>query len=908
MALAAGTRLGAFEIEARLGAGGMGEVYRARDTRLDRLVAIKILLPEVADDPERRERLRREARAISTLNHPHICTLYDVGEQENLHFLVMEHLIGDTLDGRLARLPAPANGVPLDEALRTLIEIAEALDAAHRQGIVHRDLKPSNVMLTKAGVKLLDFGLAKVTARDHLLGLNSLATATAGLTEAGSIMGTLFYMSPEQLEGRPVDGRTDIFAFGVLAYELLTSQRAFGGSGTTSIIASILRHEPPPVSTLRTEVSPVLDRVIAKCLAKDPDARWQTARDLADELRWIVTTSANAVGVRTEQATTSRSSVVWATLMLLVGIALGAAIWSVTRHDAATPPASSLAILLQPNDAFSANAPQFALSPDGTTVAYLGSRDGQANQLFLRRLDEFTATALPDTVGAQYPFFSPDGRWLAFFANSQLKKMAVIGGAPTKICDVGPGEADWGPANSIVFSQDTPSGVALFRVSADGGTPSLIAAPDPATKENAYLGPQFLPDGRTLLYTVAFQMPDGIHGKLVTRSLDSGDQRLLLDDAAAGRYLQSGVLVYVRKRSIFATRMALAGRAVTGQHVLLADDALALSRFSRRPWAYAAGTFVYQPGGPALRTLAWVDRTGRAEPLAARPQLYTYPRLSPTDEGRIAVTVSDSGLNNIWVYERHRDVVTQVTVDGASRVPVWMRDGKSLAFTSWSRSSVDEGFRVRSDGSDRPERLISGEQGDLGATPMAWSADGGQLFFHKQSADLTAKTDIWVLTLKDRKTAPVVVGPGQQWVSGLSPDSRWIAFVSDEFEPGHFEVYVTSTQPGGTRTKISDGGATEAMWTRSGREILYWHGDQMMSVEVSASDTFVPQRPRVVFTNGTFVRSTSGGAGARQYDVSADGQHFVMMMQQRSSVPDHLNVTRGWDALVQARLAGGPPK
>src|SRR5215471_5413048 len=312
MALAAGTRLGAFEIEARLGAGGMGEVYRARDTRLDRLVAIKILLPEVADDPERRERLRREARAISKLNHPHICTLHDVGEQENLHFLVMEHLSGDTLDGRLARLPGPANGVPLDEALRTLIEIAEALDAAHRQGIVHRDLKPSNVMLTKAGVKLLDFGLAKVTARDHLPGLTSLATATAGLTEAGSIMGTLLYMSPEQLEGRPVDGRTDIFALGVLAYELITSQRAFGGNTTASIIGSILRHEPPPASTLRTEVSPALDRVIAKCLAKDPDARWQTARDLADELRWIVTTSAKSVGVRTEQATTSRSGAVWA--------------------------------------------------------------------------------------------------------------------------------------------------------------------------------------------------------------------------------------------------------------------------------------------------------------------------------------------------------------------------------------------------------------------------------------------------------------------------------------------------------------------------------------------------------------------------------------------------------------------
>ena len=549
MPLAPGTTLGPYEIQAPLGAGGLGEVYQARDTRLDRTVAIKVLPEHVAADPDLKQRFEREVRTVAALNHPHICTLFDIGREGETDFLVMEYLEGETLAQRLRQ-----GALPLDQALTIAIEIADALDKAHRQGIVHRDLKPGNIMLTQAGATLLDFGLAKLKFTSDSGGLSGLATQTAGLTGEGSILGTLQYMAPEQLEGQEADARTDVLAFGTLVYEMVTGERTFTEKSQASLIGAILEREPAPISGLQPMSPPALERVVKKCLVKDPEGRWQSARDLHDELAWIAQGDAQA-GVATPAAPTPagwRHALSAVAAGVIASAIVGFAVWSLTRPAPDTP--LRFALTLPASDTLTSfpNANNQALSPDGQTVAYAATRDG-TRQLYRRPLGQLEAVPIPGTEGARYPFFSPDGVWLGFELNGALKKLTLAGGPPVTVYE-GPApasDAHWGSNDMIAFGLAN-NGNPIMRVPAAGGVAEAVTSL--AAGEGDQRQPQWLPGGTALLFSVATSG----NSRVVVKSLETGERRDLLVGSSP-RYVSTGQIVFAREGAMWAAPLMSTG-------------------------------------------------------------------------------------------------------------------------------------------------------------------------------------------------------------------------------------------------------------------------------------------------------------------------------------------------------------
>ena len=517
MPLQPGTTLGPYEILSPIGAGGMGEVYKARDTRLDRTVAIKVLPEHVAADPDLKQRFEREAKTISSLNHPHICTLYDIGSQDGIDFLVMEYLEGDTLAQRLEK-----GALPLDQALTVAIEIADALDKAHRQGITHRDLKPGNIMLTTAGAKLLDFGLAKLKPVEAAGGLTAMPTQSAGLTGEGAILGTLQYMAPEQLEGKEADARTDIFAFGTTLYEMVTGRRAFEGQSQASLISAIMSGDPQPMSSLQVMSPPALDQIVKTCLVKDPEGRWQTAGDIGRQVQWV-TESGSQPSITLPVATAAPQRARWRRLIPLVvaglvgGIIIGIAVWSLTRPAPPAPQPLAQFVITTPADGplrMSFGSPDVAISPDGTRIVYLSAATGVnvGRQLYLRRLDELTPTPLRGSEAGSVPFFSPDGQQVGFrdTRDDTLKKVSVLGGPPVTICDLGnPRGMSWGPDDMIVFATATSKG--LMRVLAVGGEPEVLTTVDPEQGETDHYWPEVLPNGRGVLFTAWSGSAEGLN-------------------------------------------------------------------------------------------------------------------------------------------------------------------------------------------------------------------------------------------------------------------------------------------------------------------------------------------------------------------------------------------------------------
>jgi Tol biopolymer transport system component len=868
MALSAGTRLGPYEILAPLGAGGMGEVYRARDTRLDRDVALKVLPAHLSASPELQRRLEREAKAVSQLSHPHICTLYDVGREGETDFLVMEYLEGETLAHRLEQGP-----LPLDQALRTAGEIADALDKAHRQGVVHRDLKPGNIMLTKSGAKLLDFGLAKLREASSGEGAgieSALPTQARPLTEEGKIVGTYPYMAPEQLEGKAADARTDIFAFGAVLYEMVTGKRAFEGKSRASLIAAIMSSEPRPITELQPMTPPLLDRVVRRCLAKDPDERWQSAGDLAAELGWI----AEGLAQREEPAPSRAAPwklvhAVWAgaTVALLAGL-----VWSLSRAPepgsiprspvrAVLPMAAGEEIAVARHLPFSVGRPSVALSPDGSKMALVVA-DDDSTRLHLRVLAEAESTPVAGTEGGFDPFFSPDGEWLGFFTEDRVKKVSLRGGEAVTLSEApNPMGGVWSEDDTVVFS--AWQGERLARVSAFGGEPEPLELP--AGYFSVYW-PAALPGGEAVLLT-AFEPSVSANSdfwSLLAYFPDTGHAKVLLHGGAFARYVPTGHLLYARGGALHAAPFDVQRIEVTGASTPVLDGVRVELNGAAQVSCSRDGTLVYVPGGAmSVAEFTWVGRDGAAKPLGIPPRAFGTFQLSP--EGRRLAVVVNDRRQEIWTYDLERGTRNTLAAEGTNESPIWAPDGARVAFLS-VRDGRGVVFSMAPDGGDAPDELTEAQERLL--YPSSWTPDGKALVLDSWSAG--AGTALWILPWQDeREVRPFLDTPASEWGSDLSPNGRWIAYTSDV--AGRFEVYVQPFPEGGRTWTISTSGGEEPIWSPKGDELFYRDGDRLLAVPVSIEPKVAAGKPQEAF-RGSFLN-----VWGRSYDVGPDARRFLLL-------------------------------
>jgi eukaryotic-like serine/threonine-protein kinase len=893
-----GAQIGSYQVLSLLGAGGMGEVYKARDIRLDRIVAIKVLPAHLADRADLRERFEREAKTIGSQNHPHICTLYDIGHEGEIDFLVMEYLEGETLAQRLLK-----GSLPLEQVLQYAIEMADALDKAHRKGITHRDLKPANIMLTKTGTKLLDFGLAKLRQEaSPAAPVSGLPTERDPLTAEGAIVGTLQYMAPEQLEGKEVDARTDIFAFGAVVYEMATGKGAFEGKTQASVIGAIMSIDPPLMSSLQPMTPPALDRVVKKCLAKEPDDRWHAAKDLCDELKWIAESGSQAGAVTAPAAPAWkdwRKTLVWAAASLLACAIIGITVWilkpvpprPVTRFTLSLPPDQQLAGL---------DALAIALSPDGTRLAYVATQNG-AQQIYLRAMDSSEIRLIPGTEGARAPFFSPDGQWVGFFADNKLRKVSLSGGVPVTLCDA-PGNslsvsASWGVDDNIVFHSGTTTG--LQQVSATGGTPKLLTAPDSKKGETAHRFPEFLPGGKTVLFAAGQSAAANFNNaRVVVRSQQTGETRDLIGGTYA-RYAPTGHLVYAQAGTLMAMPFDPQRLAVTGTSVPVLESVLQSPGSGVAQYSFSnTGSVAYVPGGlqGVQRKLVWVDRKGTEQPLPAPSHPYRTPRLSP-DGRRVVVAISDQLGANLWLYDLTRDTLTRLTFGRtANATPIWTPDGKRITFGSTrAGSSASNAFWQPADGSGSAEALTT--FGENGHNMGSWSPDGQVLSF--EEINPVTRRDVWVYTLSDRKAHPFLNTQFNETAPEFSPDGRWLAYASDE--SGRYEIYVQPYPGPGGKWQISTEGGTEPRWIRNG-EIFYRSGTKMMAVDTKLKPTFSADKPKMLF-EGQYVPSL---ATMHNYDVSPDGQRFLMVKDsEQATLSTQINVVLNWFEELKQKVPNG---
>ena len=889
MSLASGTRLGPYEVLTPLGAGGMGEVYRARDTRLDRIVAIKILPSHLSDNVTLRQRFEQEAKAISRLNHPHICILHDVGHQDGTDFLVMEYLEGETLAKLVERAP-----LPLAQVLKYGVEIADALDKAHRQGIVHRDLKPGNIMLTKSGAKLLDFGLAKTTVPLTTgATLTAAATRTTPVTRQGTIVGTFQYMSPEQIEGKELDTRSDIFSLGAVLYEMVTGQRAFQGKSQLSVASAILEKEPVPISTIQPLTPPALDHAIRRCLAKDPEDRWQTVRDLLLELKWISESGSQAAmtltGTTKGIGTRWQRTLLWGFVSLLVAAITGFAIWNLKPSP--PQPVSRTVITLPPGQKLAGlDQPAVALSPDGTQLAYVATQGG-TQQLYVRAMDSLDATPIPGTEGAVNPFFSPDGQWLGFFAGKKLKKVSVSGGVALTLGDAsGPRGASWNSQGMIAFA---PTGLSLLQKVPDaGGTPQPLSRFEKG--EASHRWPEFLPDGKALLFDAMTSTFNWTKAQLVVESVGTGERQNLIQGGWQPRYASSGHLIYAQRGSLLAAPFDLQRLALTGTAVPVVEGVRQSTTTGAVQYSFSAtGSLAYVPGAvqSAQLKLVWVTRNGAEQPVAGPARGYIFPRLSP-DGRRIAVGIIDQETQ-VWLYDLSRETLTRFTFEGNVNLSaLWTPDGRRITYQS-DKEGPPNVYWQRADGSGGLERLTTS---DYTSVPSSCSPDGQLLAFVQ--IDPATGFDIWVLRLTDRKAQPFLRTPYNETSPRFSPDGRWLAYVSNE--SGRYEVYVQPYPGPGGKWQISTEGGMEPAWNPNGRELFYRSGDKMMAVDITTQPGFTVGKPRALFAG--WYEATP--ATFSNYDVTPDGQRFLMLKrsEQEASAPTQINVVLNWFEELKRRV------
>jgi Tol biopolymer transport system component len=862
MALSAGDKLGPYEILSPIGAGGMGEVYKARDSRLDRLVAIKVLPEHIARREDLCARFEREAHTVASLNHPHVCALYDIGNQDGTRYMVLELLEGETLAARIEK-----GALPLKQALALAAQIADALDRAHRAGVTHRDVKPQNIVLTRDGVKVLDFGLAKST---HKPGPTE-STLTAALTTEGTVMGTPQYMAPEQFEGREADARSDIWAFGAVLYEMVTGQRAFQGKSYSSLVGAILSADPPPMP-VKPFTPAWLERLVGRCLAKDPEDRWQSMRDVVLELRSPVVESA-AAGKPNR----------WRWAAAVLGLALVAVAAIQFRRTPPEQPVLTTSILPPEGASFD----ETAISPDGKLLAFTATSE-RKRQLWVRPLRASAAQPLAGTEGAEQPFWSPDSRRIGFFVQGKLKKIEAAGGPGQTLCDVpNPRGGTWSSEGVIVYA--VLSG-GLWSVAAQGGAPMRITTID-ETAGVRHRWPVFLIGGHHYLYLI----PRGNTSGIYLGSLGSKQRTRLVGDASAPGYAEGpekeGYLLFVREGTLMAQRLDAAKAALSGEAFPVAervgfDPVSGGGAFS----VSGNGMLVYESDSRGLTQMTWMERGGkRLETIGEARRGYFFPSLSP-DERVLAFTFlgGPGQMADIWLRDLERGISTRFTfhpqLDMGS---IWSPDGSRIAFAS-SRAGPSDLYVKSASGAGQEELLLkSGNQ----KYASDWSPDGRLLLYYED--DPQTRYDLWVLPMDgERKPTVFLRTEFSERAGKFSPDGKWLAYTSDE--SGQYGIYVQPYPPTGAKWQLSRAGGRWPKWRRDGKE-LYWRQDdgKMMVAEVEARTAFRPGIPQALFETG--IRDST-----ESYAVSGDGRRFLVPLPVVKEAGDRpVTVVQNWLAAAK---------
>lgn len=874
MALPQGARLGHFEIVSLLGVGGMGEVYRARDTRLDRSVALKVLSTRISANPSMKQRFDREARSISRLSHPNICALYDVGHQEETDFLVMEYLEGETLASRLAKGP-----LPIKDVLRYSLEIAEALDTAHRQNIVHRDLKPSNIMLMKTGAKLLDFGLAKLQEQDSEGSIEWLsATKSRELTAEGTIIGTVQYMSPEQLEGNAIDARTDIFSLGTVIYEMATGRKAFTGKTVPSLITAILKSEPDPMSAVQPLSPESLDRVVQVCLEKNPADRWQTAHDLAVQLRWITEGTTSSAAARKMKRTKRRALVPWMLTALLFLFVLILAIGNyrlIQKPPQQKEEVKKLSVLVPENTTIE----WLAVSPDGRQIAFVVSGPERGSSLWLRSLDSLQSTQMPDTDDASCPFWSPDSKFIAFFAEDKLKKIAVAGGSPTTLCDAAKGHGgSWNQSGVILFSAG-----AIYRVNSGGGERLPVTILDGDNLEDAHRWPCFLPDGRHFIYYIR-----GEKSGTYLSSLDSKQKERILSILSRAEYAASGYLLYIQPTgtndgNLMAVKFDTDHFKVTGEPVTLAEKVAQRNEVGPGGASFSVSTsdaLIYATPPPFYGQWLWFDRKGKPLSLKGLPDGFGLPVFSP-DGKKLAIT---NGA--VYIQDLITGASSRFSFEQYAEYPFgWSPDGQTFGYIADAKSGTTICIK-RSDGAGKPEVLFFKPYPGL-IFLGNWSADGRYISFTYR--DPKTNLNVWVLPLfGDRK--PIQVTKDGGFDGQFSPDGKYIAYESGD-------IYVRAFPPeAGGIWQITNDGGDYPMWRSDGKELFFETGNKIMEVPVETEPTFHAGTPAILFErhppSGTLWNAD------HPYAVTPDGQRFLVNTAKEQMPQSSISVILNWQSLL----------
>ncbi len=884
MALPVGTKLGRYEIQSPLGAGGMGEVYRARDLRLGRDVAVKILRVHLSSDPDAIRRFEQEARAISALNDANICTLYDVGHQDGVDFIVMEYLEGETLQDRLRKGP-----LSLDEVFNYGPQIAYGLDTAHRKGILHRDLKPGNIMLTKSGAKLLDFGLAAASVPPATETMVTDSLLPPSVTGQRKVAGTFPYMSPEQVRGLPLDPRSDIFSLGAVLYEMVTGERAFTGESELSIASAVLEKEPAPIAAAAPRTPTALDHLISRCLAKNPDERWQTARDVAIELGWIGERKDQSFSIERGPATHKRLWLLWLSGGMLLGAGLLAGVLAWRSHNET-----------EQENYFFAAMPlalhDVAMAPNGHTVVAVGfSESAKTNDLWFYDVGSKEPRELKETKGASFPFWSPDGKAVAFFADGKLKRLETEGGPVQVICDApSPRGGTWNKDGVIVFNPNGHLSGGLYRVSAAGGTPTRVTTPDASHGVNSHRWPMFLPDGEHFLYLAAHVSGKPAPGGIFVAALDSGESKLLTVATGNPMYAAPGYLLFCRDKTLYAQRFDAGTQALSGEAVPLLNDVLYLPRIWHNDYAASnTGALVAETGSAVtLSRLVWRDRKGNELGSVGKPDVYGNVTLAPNGRA-VAFDKTDVENHNtdVWTYDFDRDSLKRLTFDPAINAdPVWSPDGKRIMFAS-SRSGLFRLYLKNVDGSEDEKLLPMASSDDSDEYPTSWSPDIRNFLYERDGEG----PSLWVGELPEMKTHVLLKGPENRKNGEFSPDGKWMAYTSNE--GGKWEIYVTSFPGLQGKWQLSNNGGTQPRWRGDGKELFYLAADgKMMASPVTTGEHFDAGTPLPLFQANA--RQEVAGSELVMYDVTQNGERFLINTQMEKPERQAMMVVLDWSAVL----------